>query len=123
MQLLGINIGKKPAENVAQSDPKAVKKSGDIKQQINHFIKLTARYETTIVALAVALLLAITSLRMLHYMSPQTDDEKVQEVLAKNSKIKIDQKTVERLKQLQDNGASTPAPTKTQSARTNPFTE
>jgi hypothetical protein len=123
MQLLGINIGKKPAENEAQSDLKAAKKSGDIKQQLNHVLKITARYETTIVALAVALLLAITSLRMLHYMNPQTDDAKVQEVLAKNNKIKIDQKTVERLKQLQANGASTPAPTNTQSGRTNPFTE
>jgi hypothetical protein len=123
MQLLGINIGKKPAENAAQSDPKAVKKTGDIKQQLNHVLKFTARYETTIVALAVALLLAVTSLRMLHYMNPQTDDAKVQEVLAKNNKIKIDQKTVERLKELQANGASTPTPTKTQAGRTNPFTE
>jgi hypothetical protein len=75
------------------------------------FLKLAARYETTIVALAVALL-AITSLRMLHYMSPQTDDAKVQETLTKNKKIRIDQKTVEKLKQLQDNGAKPPAPTK-----------
>jgi hypothetical protein len=123
MQLFG--LGKKSQDDSSQTaSTKAAKKpAADLKHQLNQLVKLAARYETTIVALAVALLLAITSLRMLHYMSPPVDDAKVQETLEKNKKIRIDQKTVEKLKQLQDNGAKPPAPTKTQTGRTNPFTE
>jgi hypothetical protein len=123
MQLFG--KGKKSQDNASQPDSaKAAKKpAADIKHQLNQALKLAARYETTIVALAVASLLAVTSLRMLHYMSPPVDDAKVQETLTKNKKVRIDQKTVEKLKKLQDNGAKPPTPTQTQTGRTNPFTE
>jgi hypothetical protein len=117
MQLFG--LGKKKAEGSAEGEPQNPK--ADIKQQVGRALKLAERYETTIVALAIAALLSVTSLKMLHYMDPQIDDTKVQETLAKNKKSQINPKTVEKIKQLQDNGATPPSTAG--SSRSNPFTE
>jgi hypothetical protein len=120
MQLFG--IGKKPAGNEAQTGNKAPKnQAANLKRQLELIIKLARRYETTIIAVAVATLLTITSLRMLHYMDPQVDDAKVQDILAKNKKVRIDPKIVQKLQQLQDSGTTTT--TRVESGRTNPFTE
>jgi hypothetical protein len=121
MQLFG--TGKKTTEGGAQTEDKAKKSAADLKKQLNHLLKLVAHYETTIVAVAVAVLLSLTSLRMLHYMDPQIDDSKVQESLAKNKRIHLDPIIVEKIEQLQDNGASTPKPATSTNNRTNPFTE
>jgi hypothetical protein len=117
MQLFG--LGKKKADDSAGDETK--KPKADIKQQLGHTFKLAERYETTIVALAIAALLTITSLRMLHYMDPQIDDAKVQETLAKNKKSQINPKVVEKIKALEDNGATPPSTAG--SSRSNPFTE
>jgi hypothetical protein len=119
MQLFG--IGKKTPENSGEDNTAAKKPAADLKKQLNHAFKLAVHYETTIIALAVAALLTITSLRMLHYMDPQIDDSRVQETLAKNKKSRIDPKVVQKLKALQDSG--TPTPTRVESGRNNPFTE
>jgi hypothetical protein len=119
MQLFG--LGKKKADDTSEGEPKSPK--ADIKQQLGHVLKFAERYETTIVALAIAALLSVTSLRMLHYMDPQIDDAKVQESLAKNKKSQINPKVVEKIKQLQDNGATPPSTAVGGSGRTNPFTE
>jgi hypothetical protein len=60
---------------------------------------------------------------MLHYMDPPIDDTKVQDILAKNKKIRIDPKVVDKLNQLQDSGTTTPPAAQVESGRTNPFTE
>jgi hypothetical protein len=120
MKLFG--SGKKSSENGSQADDKAAKNpAADIKKQLAHLLKLAERYETAIIAVAVAALLAVTSLRMLHYMDPQIDDSKVQDIVAKNQKVRIDSKVVDRLKQLQESGTTTTP--KVDSGRTNPFTE
>jgi hypothetical protein len=121
MQLFG--MGKKEADSADQSDQQKKKPAANLKQQLKHVLKVGAHYETTIIALAVALLLAATSLKMLRYMDPPVDDAKVQEVLAKQKKVKIDPKVVNRIKQLKDSGTTTPAPTQVDSGRRNPFTE
>jgi hypothetical protein len=119
MQLFGKG---KIADDAGQAGVKTDKNpSGDIKKQLGRVLKLAAHYETTIIAVAVAALLTLTSLRMLHYMDPPIDDNKVQDILTKNKKIRIDPKVVDNLKQLQDSG--TTAPTHVDSNRTNPFTE
>jgi hypothetical protein len=119
MQLFG--IGKK-SEEAGQAGEKASKNpAADIKKQLSHVLATAEHYETTIIAVAVAVLLTLTSLRMLHYMDPPIDDNKVQDILSKNKKIRIDSSIVDKLKQLQDSG--TTAPTKVESNRSNPFTE
>jgi hypothetical protein len=115
-------FSKKQADNVDAAGEQAKKKpKTDIKQQLQSVIKLAAHYETTLVALAVAGLLAVTSLRMLKYMDPQVDDTKVQESISKSTKARIDPKIVDKIKQLK--GSGTPTPTKVESGRSNPFTE
>jgi hypothetical protein len=120
MQILG--IGKKSDSSETQS---AVKTSGslvaNLNNQLKRILKLTAHYETTIIAIAVAAVLAATSLRMLHYVDPPIDDSRVQDIVAKNKKVRIDPKTVQKLQQLQDSG-STPT-VKVENGRINPFTE
>jgi hypothetical protein len=117
MQLFGINIGKKADTDNAQ----ARKPVADIKKQLNQLLKLAGRYETSLVALIVAVLLTITSLRMLHYMDPPVDDSKVQDSLSKSTKVRIDPKIVQRINQLQETGTTTTPSVETN--RTNPFTE
>jgi hypothetical protein len=117
MQLLGINLGKKPEDGGAQTKST----SAGIKKQLNQLLKLGSRYETSLVALLVATLLTVTSLRMLHYMDPPVDDSQVQQSLAKSTKIRIDPKIVQRIGQLKESGTTTP--TKVEGNRTNPFTE
>jgi hypothetical protein len=114
-------FGKKRADGAESSGEQAKKPKADIKQQLQSVIKLASRYETLLVALAVATLLAVTSLRMLKYMDPQIDDAKVQESLSKSTKTRIDPKIVDKIKQLKESG--TPTPTKAESGRSNPFTE
>jgi hypothetical protein len=116
MQFFGISLGKKK-EGVDQGQ----KPGGGIKQQIAQVATIVNRYQTTLVAIFVALLLAVTSLRMLHYMNPPVDDEKVQDALSKNTKIRIDPKVVQKIEQLQDSGTTTTP--QVESGRTNPFTE
>jgi hypothetical protein len=122
MQLFG--LGKKETGNADQAADKAAKDPAkDLRKQLIRVLKLADHYETTIIAVAVAALLAITSLRMLHYMDPPIDDTKVQDILAKNKKIRIDPKVVDKLNQLQDSGTTTPPAAQVESGRTNPFTE
>jgi hypothetical protein len=113
---------KKPSDNPNQADVKGGKKpKADIKHQLRKILKLASRYETTLIALAVATLLALTSLKMLHYMDPPIDDGRVQDSLSKYKKVHIDPKVVEKIKQLQDSGTSTNP--NLENGRTNPFTE
>lgn len=120
MQLFG--IGKKASDSGEHADEKPAKNpASDLKHQVKKYLTLASRYETTIIAITVAALLAITSMRMLRYMDPQVEDSQVQEILAKNKKNRIDLKTVDKLKELHDSNTTTPV--KAQSGRTNPFTE
>jgi hypothetical protein len=113
---------KKPTDGSNPPDVKGGKKpKADIKHQLRKILKLALKYETTLIALAVACLLAVTSLKMLHYMDPPIDDGRVQESLKKYKKVHIDPKVVEKIKQLQDSGTSTNP--NLESGRTNPFTE
>jgi hypothetical protein len=115
MQLFG--LGKKPEGSEAQGK----KPAADIKKQLLKLLRYASRYETSLVALMVAVLLTITSLRMLHYMDPPIDDSKVQESLSKSTKVRIDPKIVQKIEQLQATGTTTTP--SVESGRTNPFTE
>jgi hypothetical protein len=121
MQLF--RIGKKDAENPNQSSGKPKNKMDikELKRQAQKGLRLAGRYQTTIIALGVALLLAVTALRMLRYMDPPLDDNRVQQNLSKFKQVRIDQKTVQKIKSLQDSGASTN--TSLQTGRNNPFSE
>jgi hypothetical protein len=120
MQLFG--FGKKSETAPDQAGGKAAKSSvADIKHQLKSLLKLASRYESTIISLAVAILLAATALRMLHYMDPPVDDTQVQSIISKSKQVHIDPKIVQKLQQLQDSGTSTSS--NVESGRTNPFNE
>jgi|GEM_PF-5385507 len=117
MQLLGMSIGKKAAEDSGQAEKSKV----DLKSQLKQLLDLASRYETSIIALLIAGLLTVTALRMLRYTDPPIDDTKVQAALSKNTKTRIDPKVVQKIGQLQDSGTTTTP--QVESGRTNPFSE
>ena len=121
MELFGLKLGKKKTNEGQQNGIKKSPKT-DLKRHLNQYANLALRHESSIIALAVAALLALTSLRMLQYMDPQVDDAKVQESISKSKKVKIDPETVQRLNSLQDSGTTT-SPQLEPSQRTNPFSE
>ena len=120
MKLLGITIGKDDSQK-GQSASQNSSSLLDIKKRGRQLLKITSRYQVTIIVLAIAGLLAITALRMLRYMDPPIDDSQVQLNLAKYEQTHIDPKVVQKIQQLQNSGTSvTP---NIQSGRTNPFSE
>lgn len=121
MQLFGTS--KKQGGKEGGQPAKQQKKPGlnDIKRQGEHWLQLALHYQTTIIALAVALLLAFTALRMLRYTDPPVDDNQVQQNLSKFKQVRINPKLVQKIEQLQDSGAS--AAPNLEGGRTNPFSE
>lgn len=119
MKLLGLKFGEKSI------DPKTAKaktkEKVDLKSQLRAKLALAARYQTTIIALAVVGLLGLTALRMLHYTDPPVDENRVEENLSKFKQIRIDPKVVQKIDQLQKGGTST-GPI-IENGRTNPFSE
>jgi hypothetical protein len=115
-------VGKKKAAKDDQSTKHKAKPGlNDIKHKAKQWLEVASRYQATIIALAVALLLALTSLRMLRYMNPPVDDNQVQKNLSKFKQIRIDPKIVQKIEQLQSTGTS--ASPKIENSRTNPFSE
>jgi hypothetical protein len=124
MNLLGINLGKKPAaaDGKAHQSADAKKKPElDLKGQLAAKTRLVVRYQATIIALIVAGLLGLTALRMLHYTDPPVDESRVEQNLGKFKQVRIDSKTVQKINQLQNGGAA-PGP-QIENGRTNPFSE
>jgi hypothetical protein len=118
---LGLKLGKKTEDTTggAPQDPK--KSKPDIKSQLKAKAKLAARYQSTIIALAVVGLLGLTTLRMLHYTDPPVDENRVEQNLSKFKQIRIDSKTVQKINQLQNSGTRTGP--QIENGRTNPFSE
>jgi type II secretory pathway component PulM len=120
MELFG--LGKKSKEgNDQNAKPKGQLNLKEIKRKVQKWLQLVSRYQNTIIALTVALLLALTALRMLRYMDPPVNDAQVQKNLNQFKQVRIDQKTVQKIKQLQGTGAT--ASPKLGNGRTNPFSE
>ena len=122
MELLGLKLGRKkdqPGKDThsAQANRPAL----DLKGRLKVVIKFADRYQMTIIALAVAGLLGVTALRMLHYTDPPVDETRVEQDLAKFKQIRIDSKTVQKIQQLQNSGTSTGP--QLEDGRTNPFSE
>lgn len=92
-----------------------------LKAQVQKYSRAASRFQTTIIALVVVGLLALTTLRMLRYMDPPIDNSQVQANLSKSKQIHINQKDVQKIKQLQDSGTS--ARPDLEGGRTNPFSE
>lgn len=122
MKVFGIQIGKNPDEQGEQSANKPQQNLiQSLKHRLQKFSRQVVRYQISIIVLAVAGLLAVTTLRMLHYMNPPANDTLVQQNIAKYQKTRIDPKIVQKIQALQT-GGSTPAPN-IQNGRTNPFSE
>jgi hypothetical protein len=90
-------------------------------KQFDKSVKFISKYQVAVVLIVIGGLLALTALRMLHYSNPPANDARIQENLSKFKKIYIDQKTVQRIEQLQDSKVS--PGTNIQNGRTNPFAE
>jgi hypothetical protein len=120
MNLLGMKIGKE-AQAANKGGKPQQKPKADLKSQLQAKLKLLARYQTTIIALAIVGLLGLTALRMLHYTDPPIDENHVEQNLSKFKQIRVDSKTVQRIQQLQNSGTKT-GPV-IENGRTNPFSE
>ena len=124
MEFLGIKIGKgkNAADQPAQVADKAkVGLVTEIKRRLKKLLGQAKRYQVSIIALAVAGLLALTTLRMLHYVNPPVDYSQVQKNMAQYQQAHIDPKIVQKIDQLQSSGTSTNSDI--ESGRTNPFSE
>ncbi len=120
MQLFG--LGKKNSDKAAGVTAlKASKPKIGLKEQLGKSLQLAMKFQAPVVAIVIVGLLAFTALRMLHYVDPPADYSRVQENLNKFKRVRIDPKTVQRIKQL-SNSQSTPTPS-LQTGRTNPFSE
>ena len=119
MSLLGIKLGKKSEDG--QKSGKPQKEKLDLRSQLQAKLKLAAKYQTTIIALAIAGLLGLTALRMLHYTDAPVDENRVEQNLSKFKQIRIDSKTVQKIQQLQNSGTNTGP--QLESGRSNPFNE
>jgi hypothetical protein len=118
MKIMGLELGiGKPKGDKAATKANKL----DAKRQLREALNLAARYQVTIIAVAVVGLLALTALRMMHYADPATDDSKVQDNLSKFKQVHIDQKLVQRINQLNDSHTS--ASPSLGSNRSNPFSE
>src|SRR5438132_1829807 len=108
MEIFGLKLGKKAADAKAgQTDKAGGKLKPDLKSRAKAKAAAATRYQTTIIALAVAGLLGLTALRMLHYTNPPADANRVEQNLSKFKQIRIDSKTVQKIKQLQNSGTTT----------------
>ena len=108
------------AKNNKTSKPKKNSLAG-IKKILSRLSGLLARFESLIIILLCGILLALAATKMLRLIDPPINEDRVQENTAKLKQIHIDQKIIERIKQLSDSKTS-PKPN-FQSDRTNPFSE
>jgi hypothetical protein len=122
MEIFGLKLSGKKAEDAKSPRKGAGKKTkADLKIQLRTKLQVAARYQSTIIALAVVGLLGLTALRMLHYTDPPVDENQVQANLSKFKQIRIDSKTVQKIQQLQNSGTRTGPQIET--GRSNPFSE
>lgn len=119
MKVFGIQIGKRNTQHAAGKEKRSAMQS--LKDQFRQLGRQILRYQTTIIFLVVAGLLALTATRMLRYSNPPINDARVQQNMAKYQKTRIDPKIVQKIKALQS-GGSTSSPV-IQDGRTNPFSE
>ncbi len=116
---------KDPQKAAAQTDSEQPKKQqlsvGELKKSLKKIALFVGRFQTMIVILLLAFCLAFATLRMLSYANPAPSEEKIQENLGKIKQVRIDPKTIERIKQLSDSKTSTTP--QLQPGRTNPFAE
>jgi hypothetical protein len=114
-------------EDVKPPKPKEANKPAEKKSNLNFVpqikkaIQTAQHYQVPIIIIAVSGLLAITALRMLHYANPEIDDLRVQENTTKVKQVRINQKVVERIRQLGKDDK--PAKADKETGRTNPFAE
>jgi hypothetical protein len=123
MKLFGLKLGREPADaGKAAAAGKTKKKfSLDLRSRLGGILQVVSHFQTTIIALAVVGLLAITALRMLQYTDPAVDQDRLQANLSKFKQIRIDSQTVSKIRQLQGSGTTTGPVIET--GRTNPFSE
>lgn len=124
MDLFGLKLGKKQADPKDQTNsnkPAGKNLQAELQAQARQLLEKILKYRVSIIALVVAGLLTMTALRMLQYMDPPVSEDQVQQNLAQYEKTHINQKVVEKIKQLQASGTS--ASPNIENGRTNPFAE
>jgi hypothetical protein len=115
------DVQEENGDKTDSDSPKKKKTHFKPNKDINKLLRIVIKYRVAVIMIFIGGLLTLTALKMLHYSDPPADDARIQENLSKFKKIRIDQKTVQRIDQLQD---SQVAPgTSIENGRTNPFAE